>query len=124
MSFESWEAVERHPVAGAVWETHVVIETLKTFSALGRTTPIWFWRTASGEEVDLIIERDGRVTIIECKASEMVDESALKGLRAFIRAYGADTVRHAYVASRTKTPYPLKGDVSVIPGIRIGEYIS
>jgi hypothetical protein len=123
MGFESWEAVARHPVAGAVWETHVVIESLKKFSAEGRTIPIWFWRTTSGEEVDLVIERDGLFTIIECKIKELVDKSDLKGIRAFTKEYGADRVRHAYIASGTKRNYPVKGDVLVISGSYIAEYI-
>lgn len=123
MGFESWEAVARHPVAGAVWETHVVIESLKKFSAEGRRIPMWFWRTTSGEEVDLIIERDGLFTIIECKIKELVDKSDLKGIRAFTKEYGADRVRHAYIASGTRRSYPVKDHVSAIPGSYIAEYI-
>jgi len=123
MGFESWQAVERHPAVGALWETHVVMEVVKAFASRGRNVPLWFWRTARGEEVDLIIERDGRITAIECKYSEVVDESGLKGLRAFTADYGSEDVEARYVASRTSIPYPLTDGITAIPGSRVADYL-
>jgi predicted AAA+ superfamily ATPase len=123
MGFESWQAVERHPAVGALWETYVVMEAVKAFASQGRNVPLWFWRTARGEEVDLIIERDGRVTAIECKYAEVVDESGLKGLRAFTSDYGPESVEARYIASRTPIPYPLTDGITAIPGSRIADYL-
>ena len=35
MGFENWEGVVRHPVIGALWETHVVMQVVKHFFSLG-----------------------------------------------------------------------------------------
>jgi hypothetical protein len=43
--------------------------------------------------------------------------------RAFTKEYGADRVRHTYIASGTKRSFPVKGDVLVISGSYIAEYI-
>jgi predicted AAA+ superfamily ATPase len=123
MGFEDWHAIERHHVIGALWETHVVMETFKTFASGGRNVPMWFWRTAGGDEVDLIIEQDGRVTAIECKYTEAVDKSSLKGLRIFIGDYGPENVKGRYIACRSPISYPLNGDITAIPGSRISEYV-
>ena len=123
MGFESWQAVERHPAVGALWETHVVMETVKSFVSQGRNVPLWFWRTAQGEEVDLIIERNGRFTAIECKYSEVPDGSSMKGLRSFASAYGIENLQTVYVASRTPRPYPLQDGIMTIPGSLIAQYL-
>ena len=84
---------------------------------------MWFWRTARGEEVDLIIERDGRFTAIECKYAEVVDESGMKGLRAFAGDYGRQSLQAGYIASRTIRPYPLADGITAIPGSSIASYL-
>lgn len=80
MGFESFEAVINHPVISAIWETHVVMQVIKHYHALGKNRPIWFWRTVHGAEVDLLIEQGGRFTAIEAKFSENPDQKALKGV--------------------------------------------
>jgi len=40
MGFENWEAVERHPIAGALWETHIVMQVVKHFYAVGKNVPL------------------------------------------------------------------------------------
>jgi len=123
MGFESWQSVERHPAVGALWETHVVMEVVKAFAARGKSIPLWFWRTARGGEVDLVIERDGRFTAIECKYSEVIDESGLKGLNAFAEACGRENLRVGYIASRTSHAYPLAGEIIAVPGSEIADYL-
>ncbi len=54
LGFDSFESLTRNPVIGALWETHVVMQVVKHFSSLGRRVPLWFWRTAYGDEVDLV----------------------------------------------------------------------
>jgi predicted AAA+ superfamily ATPase len=124
MGFESWEAVSRHPIVGPLWETHVVMQAVKHFFSSGKSVPLWFWRTSQGEEVDLLIERSGRFIAVECKYAENVDQSALKGLKAFAKAYGQKSMISSYVASRTPRPYPLSEKVSAVPGSFIDSYLS
>jgi uncharacterized protein len=123
MGFESWQAVERHPAVGALWETHVVMEVVKAFAARGKNLPLRFWRTAWGAEVDLLIERDGRFTAIECKYAEVIDESGLKGLKAFAEACGRDNLHALHIASRTNRAYPLAEGITAIPGSQIADYL-
>lgn len=82
MGFETWEAVLRHPIAGAIWETHVVMEVVKHYRSAGKRLPLWFWRTVYGAEVDLLVERGGKSIAIECNFSENPDLPDLKGILA------------------------------------------
>jgi uncharacterized protein len=124
MGFESWEAVSRHPVVGALWETHVVMQVVKYFFSSGKANPLWYWRTSHGEEVDLLIEKGGRFIAVECKYAASVGQGASKGLRAFAKGHGEKSVMAGYIASRTSRSYPLSDHVSVIPGSSIDTYLS
>jgi len=56
----------------------------------GRTEPVevLYWRTASGEEVDFVIETGGRVLPIEIKTTTRPRQGDAKHLRAFRHEYG------------------------------------
>lgn len=122
MGFESWEALLRHPVVGAVWETHVVMQVVKHFASQGRSVPLWFWRTVHGAEVDLLVEQGGRFVAVEAKFSERPDETSLKGIHALEAFYGAKSLIEGYVASRTPNPYALALNVRAIPGSLVDRY--
>ncbi len=47
-----------------------------------------YWRTATGEEVDLVIEAKGRLIPIEIKASTRPKLADTATLRSFIAEYG------------------------------------
>jgi len=55
-----------HPVAGASWEGFVIENLL---SGLPPMASAWFYRTAAGAEIDLVIEHGLRRTAIEIKRS-------------------------------------------------------
>lgn len=123
MGFESWQAVTRNPHVGALWETHVVMQVVKHYYALGKSAPLWFWRTIPGDEVDLLIEQGGRFVAVECKYAENVDEKDLKGLRALKKEYGATSLIAGYVASRSDRSYPLSESIEAVPASSISEYL-
>ena len=123
MGFENWESVLRHPVVGAIWETHVIMQVVKHYFSQGKTLPLWFWRTVYGSEVDLLIERGGRFIAIEAKFTETPDSSSLKGIRDLRKFYGSENMISGLVASRTGNPYPLEAKIQAVPGSLIDLFI-
>jgi hypothetical protein len=124
MGFDSWKAVERSPIAGALWETFVVMEVVKHFAAGGRSAPLWYWRTAYGAEVDLLIEQGGRFVLVEAKLAEKPGASDRKGMKALENFYGPGSVLSGLIACRTSRPYPLTADITAIPAARIASFIA
>jgi uncharacterized protein len=57
------------PLAGAIVETAVVIEVAKAYWHRGQEARLWFWRTATGEEVDVFVETAGGIVAVEAKAT-------------------------------------------------------
>jgi predicted AAA+ superfamily ATPase len=116
MGFENWEGIARHAAIGALWETHVVMQVVKHFFSLGRTVPLWFWRTSQGEEVDLLIERGGQFIAIECKYAEYVDQTSLKGIKALMKVHGPENLIAGYIATKKPDPFPLSSQISSVSG--------
>ena len=48
-------------MAGAVFENWVVSEVRRTYTQCGVEPPLWYYRDRDGKEIDLVIERDGRL---------------------------------------------------------------
>jgi len=123
MGFERLEEVKRHPVAVALWETHVVMQIIRHYFSQGRQPPLWYWRTAQGAEVDLLIEKGGQFIAIEIKATENPDEKSLKGIQSLQRFYGDQCLISGYIASRTSHAYPLSDSVQAVSGNLIDQYV-
>jgi len=81
-------------LAGGVLENYVLME-LRKQSAWSETQPeFYFWRTASGQEVDIVLEDSaGRLVGIEIKAGATLGGSDVKGLQAMANAVGKRWVR-------------------------------
>ena len=53
------------PMAGAIMETAVLSEIVKTLTHRGEDPQVYFWRTASGSEVDIVVEAGGLLVPVE-----------------------------------------------------------
>jgi predicted AAA+ superfamily ATPase len=123
MGFESWEAVRRSPLVGAIWETHVIMQVVRHYASQGKSVPLWFWRTAYGAEVDLLIERGGRFAAIEAKFSEKPQPSDLKGFENLKNFYGKESLISGWIACRTPRTYRMDATVSAAPARNIARLL-
>ena len=55
---------------GALWENFIFMELMKKSNIDGTLDTYYFWRTHTGQEIDIIKELNGALTAIECKWSE------------------------------------------------------
>jgi predicted AAA+ superfamily ATPase len=103
-----------HPVAGASWEAYVV-ENLISCLPLGVTA--WFYRTAAGAEIDLVIEpNDKKRYAIEIKRS--LSPSVSKGFY-----HGCEDINAAYryLVYPGTEKYPIGNNVMVMPLLEMME---
>jgi predicted AAA+ superfamily ATPase len=75
-----WRAIEDQGHAGPMVETWVACELLKLMPILDHRFRLYFWRTQTGQEIDFLIERAGKLVAIEVKWGHRVDESDIKNL--------------------------------------------
>jgi predicted AAA+ superfamily ATPase len=74
--------------AGAFFENMVAGELLRIFANSGERPALYFWRTTSHEEVDLVFEWGGRIHAFECKHSLSPSPAHAKGLKALAAEFG------------------------------------
>ena len=77
--------VQAHPLRGALFETMVVNELLKTRANLGLREPLHFWRDNIGTEVDVIIERGTEIAALEIKSGPTVASDAFGNLNKWLK---------------------------------------
>lgn len=68
LNINSTEELENHPSLGASWETFVIEEIVRREQINNIATQFFFWRTAAGAEVDLLLQRGDRIYGVEVKA--------------------------------------------------------
>lgn len=99
-------------LAGRLFEQWIVLEVVRTLDYLGSEARVFYWRTNTGAEVDLVIEKHGRLVLaVEIKAGRRIAGADLSGLRSFGQAH-PDVPR--MVVAQVPEKHHL-GDVSVVP---------
>jgi len=109
MGIESLEQLFGHPVFGSSWEGWVIEQII---AALPHWRP-HFYRTASGEEIDLIMERGGKRLAFEIKAS--LSPRLSKGFPGTLETLKPEMTR--VICPMDDAAYPVREDVRVT-GIR------
>ena len=72
-----------HPLRGALFETLVVSEFLKTRLNAGEPSELYFWRDNNGLEADLLFEQDGQLQTVEIKSGRTITPDYIRaGLRS------------------------------------------
>lgn len=95
-----------HPSYGASWESFVIENILAHFQGW----QAYFYRTSSGSEIDLVLERGARRIAVECKVSTSPSVN-----RGFRNALDDLDVTEAWVIAPVKEAYPIDKRISVVP---------
>lgn len=72
------ESLEAGAMSGAILETFVVAEVLKSYLHNGKKAPIYFYRDKDKKEIDIIIEQNGKLHPVEIKKTAKPDKSLVK----------------------------------------------
>ena len=126
MGFQNWRTVSTNAAWGLVWENLVISETLKYFINRGKRPPTWFWRTAQGEEIDLLIEvGPERFLAVECKTATSGRATDIRGFSSLRSAYGEQALIKGAVVCRAKIPGVVHDDpaMAVLPLAGKGGFI-
>lgn len=112
LGLKSFEAILGHPSLGAIWE-QIVLSNLK---GAFPDASFFFYRTAHGAEIDIVMLYKNLVFAIECKNS--MAPSLTKGS---FNAIDDIQPKHTYVVAPTDKGWPMKQGIDVVS---IGELIS
>ncbi|MFO1421785.1 MAG: ATP-binding protein [Candidatus Competibacteraceae bacterium] len=106
------------PLGGAIFETAVLAEIVKTFWHQGEEPQVYFWRTATGVEVDIVVEVGGRIVPVEVKLSATPRPAMAAGVLALRQDLG-EKVEPGYVIHPGEIHLPLAPGVRALPFIEL-----
>ena len=102
------------PMAGPLFETAVLMEIVKTMVHRGHEPNVYFWRTSTGTEVDIVVESGGRLIPLEVKTTATPRPAMAHGITVFREAHG-ETAYPGYVVHPGDTRLPLVPGVTALP---------
>lgn len=88
LGIDSADHLSIHTSRGAIFEGYILSEIQKFFFNRGETKPLYFWRDNHGNEIDCLIEHEGRLTAIEIKSTMTLRADLLRGLRQWQKISG------------------------------------
>ncbi len=114
-AIESPESLAKSPKLGAIFETWAVNYIHQQFATLAVAPHTYHWRTAGGAEVDLIIEKGGKLYPIEMKCKTNLSRADLSGLQAFRQTYPKQEIMPGLILYAGSEVFKLDGDTTAIP---------
>ena len=102
------------PMGGWIMETAVLAEIVRAIVHRGEEPRIYFWRTSAGEEVDFVVEYEGKLVPIEVKTSA----TPRPAMASLIVKFQEDMGKRAmpgYVIHAGEIRLPLGGGVTALP---------
>lgn len=102
------------PMGGAIMETAVLSEIVKTLAHRGIDPQVYFWRTMAGTEVDIVVETNGKLVPIEVKLSATPRPAMASAVKTFRKDLG-DKAMAGYVVHPGEVALPLGQGVSALP---------
>ncbi|MBI2319695.1 MAG: ATP-binding protein [Betaproteobacteria bacterium] len=91
LNIDSLAALDNHPGRGASWETFVIEDIARRERCTHPHSQIFFWRTAAGAEVDLLLERGTRRYALEVKTARGASPYLARSLRAVLADLKAES---------------------------------
>lgn len=82
LNISTHDELDSHPIRGATWETFVIEDLLRRERLSHPSSLPFFWRTAAGAEIDLVIERGDDRFAIEVKSARADKPLAIRSLEA------------------------------------------
>ena len=100
-------------LGGPMVETYIVNEIMKSYSNNGENAGFYYFRDKNGNEIDLVMVKNGKLTLIECKAGMSFGASDVS---AFSRLEHSNyELGPSCIICLTDKAYPLKDGVYALP---------
>lgn len=111
------ETLERGAMSGAIFETWIIAEILKSWWHSGKTAPVYFYRDKDGREIDCLIERDGILYPVEIKKSASPSRNDIRHFSVLEKT--GCTVGPSALICMYPEALPLTEQCTVIPACRV-----
>jgi predicted AAA+ superfamily ATPase len=103
--------LEVHPARGLSWEAFIIDQLISAFQRFAPGSQAFFWRTAQGEEVDLLMDVGGRRVPLEIRLHSAPTPQEAQGLRRCMQDLGLSRGYLIYPGSRN---YSLGSNITAV----------
>ena len=109
------DALKASYLKGPMVETFIVNEIIKSYknNRRDKDTSFYYYRNLKKEEIDLIILKEGKITLIECKSGEEYNSTNVQAFKNFDNTKLART-NNAIICT-AKSVYPICKGVYALP---------
>ncbi|MBK8927294.1 MAG: ATP-binding protein [Crocinitomicaceae bacterium] len=80
LGIQSAQQLATHPLRGAIFESMVITEMTKNRTNAGVAVNLFYWRDKTGHEIDVIIDKAGKLLPVEIKSGQTMNTEFLKNL--------------------------------------------
>lgn len=109
------DVIPGHPMQGRLFETFVFMEIIKIIQRFNVPPNLYHFRSHSGSEVDLILERDGMLFPIEIKSKSRPQKKDIRGFKAFRDCFPNEKVHKGLVICAVPAIQNLTPDTVAVP---------
>lgn len=106
------------PMGGAIMETAVLSEIVKTLTHRGIDPQVYFWRTMAGTEVDIVVESNAKLVPIEVKSQATPRPAMASALKIFQEDFGNKALP-GYVVHPGDVTLPLGKGIIALPFVML-----
>ncbi|MCL2505651.1 MAG: ATP-binding protein [Alphaproteobacteria bacterium] len=111
--WNSPETLEAGAFAGAIFETYVVSEIIKSYWHNGKEPAVYFYRDHDAKEIDVILEENGKLYPLEIKKKSNPDKSDV-AVFTTLKRFGKEAGSGGVICS-APTYLPLGENAFIIP---------
>ncbi len=108
LNVSSLAELDSHPIRGASWETFVIEDLVRREKLRHPHMQFYFWRTAAGAEVDLVLDSGSERMAIEIKAGRGDKVRSARALEQAVTDIGA---ARAWILDQARGHEPLRPNI-------------
>lgn len=123
LNIDSPQRLLESPLRGAIWESYVYGQIVRSLRLQARERQLFFWRDRA-REVDFFLDRGGSYLMLEAKWSENPTLADAESFSYVQRAINLKQPITSMIVSRAHNPYPLGHTAEAIPVDMVARRIS
>ncbi len=111
--WSSYKTLEAGAMSGAIFETWVITEIIKSYWHSGKSAPIYYYRDKDKKEIDLLIVRDRNIHPIEIKKTTAPTKKDIRNFSALEKL--KMPISQGIVLCMTEKQMPITETIRAIP---------
>jgi predicted AAA+ superfamily ATPase len=116
LGIRSAQILGTHPARGMSWEAFIIDQMISVFQRVVPGSGFYFWRTARGDEVDLLVDTGSELLPIEVKLHSAPGADSATGLRRCMHDLG---LKRSWLIYPGRESYSLGGGITAVPAEQV-----